>query len=378
MCRLVAARAAVGLGVLAGALAGLLAAGCAGRCPRGTSPRGGMPPSHQVQWCEGPADAAADDAAAGRPPQITTSHRTGELAPGVPSRVEGRAIEGPLTTWHASGSPAAHGRYAPRSGGSLPHGIWTTWYETGQRRSQGRLHEGEPVGCFALWNSLGMRATAVAAGGELRPRSCEPPRHEAADRLEAAAGGAARPRGDIAVSLFEGPGHRLGARTMVYTPRDPGMTQVVALTARGHLGATRVGGAASLRLSDVDKHLGAALTAVLARALLDPRGRLGLEPQLELGAQVVFARPSVVIDGLHHQGRQSVWTPLAAAELQLSWRLGALVEVVAAPRLELRYPRDAELTTKLCTADDCVFGSTRWKTGGASLGASVGARMILW
>ncbi|HUS68294.1 MAG TPA: hypothetical protein VMZ28_27355, partial [Kofleriaceae bacterium] len=182
--------------------AGLSAAGCGGApsCPDGTHARGERPPNGRMTWCERPTDHERFGPVIAA--ETLEGHEVGE-----PRAYDSDSIQGPVTSWHENGRIEAYGTYEVHRGQSVPHGIWTFWWNEGQLKSRGRYINGHRVGCFAVWTRHGAhRTTAFAEGGHLRVADCEPPRHEEADFTAHEVGGAPRePRGDIALSYFLAP-----------------------------------------------------------------------------------------------------------------------------------------------------------------------------
>lgn len=357
-------------GLLVALASGAALAGCGGAgCPDGTTVRGGEPPHHAARWCErGPAGPAEEPQVAFRP--------LGPLRVPAPSPSGEARLEGPFTTFYPNGKPESHGAYAVHGGRSLPHGMWTFWLADGSRQAQGRFHMGDPVGCFASWSGAGGLTTGIADHGEIQPADCDPPRHEEADLLEAAHGGAARPRGDIAFQTFVAPGAELGARSTRFTPRDPAMTSAFSVILRRRFGAARFGGEAAIRLSDSYDYMGSSVTAVGGWGA-QPARWLAVDVWGELGGLFLWARPELEGVGPSH-GRIFLWTPLTAAQAEASWRLRDRIELSLAGRFELRIPRDVEKKAEFCGAFSCIEQNDTWSLGGVALGAVLGLRFVFW
>src|ERR1043165_275925 len=100
---------------------------------------------------------------------IPVPGRTGESASGTspPSGMPG-GIEGPFTSWYANGNVHSHGSYRTTGTRSVPEGLWGFWYPDGSRQSLGAYANGEPAGCFALWDANGQVTTGRANGSQLQ------------------------------------------------------------------------------------------------------------------------------------------------------------------------------------------------------------------
>lgn len=292
-----------------------------------------------------------------------------------PSSPGAAPLDGPYGSYYPNGKPESLGSYALVRGRSVAHGMWTFWRADGTRQSQGRFHFGEPVGCFASWSDEGVRSTGIGERSEIRPAACDPPRHEEADILEASHGGDVRPRGDIGFQALMGIGSRLGARSTRYVPADPALTQMLALLVRRYIGALRIGGAAGLRLSDADGYFGATATALGGGVIAS--GSTELDGRIELGGLLLWARPTLE-DGRLSHGRVFLWTPLAATQVEGSWRLTSRFALTLAGRLELRFPRDVERETLFCGNSCEEEMMDTWSMGGVALSAGLGARILLW
>lgn len=355
------------LGGVAAATATIAVTACGGTsCPPRTSPRGGSPPSHAARWCE-------RDPAGPEPPPVTLP-ASGPLRVPIPSSLDRPILEGPYTSYYPNGKPESFGSYAITKGRSVPHGMWTFWQGDGSRQSQGRFHQGQPVGCFASWSDEGALSTGVAERGEIRPASCDPPRHEEADMLEARHGGRVQARGDISFQAMMGVGAGFGARSTRYVPADPALREMLALVVRRRLGSLRVGAAAGLRLADADGYIGSTATALGGWSL--PSGPVALDAWLELGGLFLWAEPHLE-DGRISHGRVFLWTPLAASQVEVSMRVSPRFELTLAGRLELRFPREVERATLFC-GFGCIEESDTWSLGGVAPGAGAGARLVLW
>jgi len=299
---------------------------------------------------------------------------TGPLRVPMPSSPGAVQLEGPYTSYYPNGKPESYGAYAIVRGRSVPHGMWTFWQGDGSKQSQGRFHFGDPVGCFASWSDDGALSTGLADHGEVRPAECDPPRHEEADMLEAEHGGTAQPRGDIGFQALMGVGGRLGAQSTRYVPSDPAVTQMLSLLIRRRSRALRFGGAAGLRLSDAEGYFGS--TATVLGGASSSSGKAAMDGWLELGGLLLWAQP-VLEDGRVSHGRVFLWTPMAAAQAEGSWRVADRLELTVAGRFEVRFPRDLEKTTLFC-GFGCVEESDTWSLGGVAFSAGLGVRMILW
>lgn len=326
-----------------GALVALVTAGCGGAASQ--------PPP--------PADGGSAFRSIGLPP-----------IPAPPARRAGEA--GAHTAYHPNGKPRSHGLYVVRGDRAVPHGIWTFWLADGRRQAQGRYHEGQPVGCFAIWSARGDRITGLAESGALRPAPCQVPAHPAAEVLEQAHGEGGAPIVDLSFQTFVAPGSSLGARTTRYATADPEMTGALSAIWRRRVGAVRFGGAGGVRGAEYGYYgfTGAALAGWGRQ--LNPW--LDFETWGELGALFMHAKPQLID---YREGREYLWTPFGAGQAELSFRIGQEIELTAAGRLELRYPRNVERQTIFCRAP-CDAMIDTWSTGGFAAGAVLGLRFLVY
>lgn len=353
--------------VLITALAAWLA-GCGGRCPSASAPKGGSPPAWGAQWCErAPSSNEVPE------PLWFGTTPVGPIR--VPRPLENRQIEGPITTWHDNDQLESHGSYLVRGNASVPHGAWIIWHPNGQRWSVGRYHDGQPVGCFAVWDEEGERRTAQVVGDQMIARDCEPPHIDVADHLELDHHEADRqPRGDMLFAMLLSPS-KLGIKAEGYDPEDPELSYGFRAAFRKRSGADRYGVAFGLRKpeADLDDYFGYTSSFTFAHRLTSPTASYAVEVGAEAGIQLTKARPRSA------QGRLAFephyfWTPLAAGQIELSQRLGHRFELTAATRLEARFPRGVE--------HESLFAGERvtntFELGGTMLGLTLGFRAGLW
>lgn len=290
--------------------------------------------------------------------------------PVPPVRPAGEA--GGRTAYWANGRLRSHGFYVARGDRSVASGVFTFWTADGRRQGQGRYQDGRPVGCFAMWLADGTRLTGFPDQGSLRPADCDAPSHPAADVLEVAHGEVGEPIVDLSFQTFIAPWSSLGARTSKYATSDPEMTGALMILWRRRLDALRLGGSAGVRGAEYG-YYGITATG------LGGWGRqltswLDVEAWGELGVLFMQAKPQLADK---REGREYLWTPVSAAQAEAAFRLGDSLELTAAARLELRYPRSVDRQTVFCRAP-CDPMIDTWKTGGLAAGLVVGLRFLVW
>ncbi len=324
------------------------------------------------------AALAGCGAARGPAAESDTSSAFRSVGPRIPvPPVRPAAVGGGRTDSYANGRPRSHGFYAVRGDRAVANGGFTFWTADGDRQSQGRYREGQPVGCFAVWLPGGTRVTGFPAQGGLRPADCDPPPHPAAEVLELAHGGVGDPIVDLTLETFMAPGASVGARTSRYATDDPDMIAAVMALWRRRVGPWRFGGAASVRPAE-DGYAGITGSG-LAGWGRRATGWLDLEVWSELGLLWVHAKPQLED---HRNAVEDVWTPFAAAQGEVAWRIGKAVQLTAGGRFEVRYPRAIDRQTIFCTGSTmsayCDPIIDTWRMGGIAAGGVVGLRFLVW
>lgn len=284
---------------------------------------------------------------------------------------------GGKSDFYANGRLRSHGFYAARGDRAVAHGVFTFWTSDGNRQAQGLYQEGQPVGCFAVWMPDGTKVTGFPDQGGLRPAACEPPHHPAAEVLELAHGGAGDPIVDLTFETFVAPGASVGARTTRYATDDPEFMAAVMAIWRRRVGPWRFGGAVGARPAE-DGYAGIT-GAGLAGWSRPVNCRLGLEVWSELGLLWVHAKPQLED---HRNAVEDIWTPFAAAQGEVAWRISQSVELTAGGRFEVRYPRKIYRQTIFCAGGtptapcDALFDT--WRMGGIAAGGILGVRFLVW
>jgi hypothetical protein len=286
-------------------------------------------------------------------------------------------VQGPFTSWYASGSVESHGHYLDFGSRSVPDGLWGFWYPNGQRRTIGMYRRGEPVGCFASWDQTGTRSTGFVEGTELRVAPCTPPADDELAIIEGSASGPAEsaPWADISLHGFFGPGG-IGASNPGQVDPDPALSLGFQLAARMRLGRLRVGPIIGLRLSDNTDYRGHLLGGVLAVGLPALHPRLDTEASIELGAQYITATAiRRMQDGT---AKLAFWSPLGAAQLTAAFELSPFLAAVASVRVDGAPSRDSERQVSYCVAGGCLAPQPEtWTVGGFAYGLNLGLRLVL-
>ncbi len=349
----------------------VVASGCAGAptCPDGTVAAGQRPPGGDATWCERPDAGPALD----RAPNVRDEVVDGR-ALGAPEAEASGHLEGPVTTWHPNGRIRSHGTYEVQRGASLPHGMWTFWWDEGQLMSRGRYINGQRVGCFAMWSRHGgRRTTAFVEGGRLRYDDCEPPRHEEADFAADEIGGIKRePRGDIAASYFLAPVGSFGGDTS--TGPEVDIEHAVGLRVQLRSGCRRLAGNVGFRKGDHPGYQAMPLTLGYGQQWNYPSTAWSVEGSVEAGAHLVWAQPTE--GGASSVGQVFHWTPMIALSLELGVSKGRYFDLVVGGRFEGRLPREYETETLFC--NPCRNHLVDWQLGGVSIGPTIALRSRIW
>lgn len=299
------------------------------------------------------------------PPQI----------PVPPARPAGES--GARTDYYSDGHLRSHGPYVARGERAVAHGVFTFWTASGKRQVQGRYQDGQPVGCFAVWLPGGTRVTGFPDQGRLRPADCDPPGHQAAEVLEVVRGGTGEAEVDLTFEAFIAPGASVGARTSRYATDDPEIIGALMAIWRRRVGPWRFGGAASARPAD-DGYAGITFSGLAGwgRPL---NCRFDLDVWSELGLLWVHAKPRLED---HRNSLEDVWTPFAAVQGEIGWRIGHEVELTAGARFEVRYPREIYRQTVFCSGSrptsSCDSLYDTWRMGGIAAGGVLGIRFLVW
>ena len=94
-------------------------------CPAGTKLIGERRPEGRSQWC-----ATTNVTVTTLP--VTSRSFEGTLGLGHPTGMPG-GVDGPFTSWYASGALESHGNYVDYGARSVPEGLWAFWHPNGQR-----------------------------------------------------------------------------------------------------------------------------------------------------------------------------------------------------------------------------------------------------
>lgn len=345
-------------------LAALLAAGCAETattCPVGTR----LTVTHGVQgraeWCRD------DDATLANLPQPT---RTSALQ--VPVGVAG-GVEGPFTAWYASGTKEARGAYRNLGERSVPEGLWAFWYPSGALEVVGHYHEGEPAGCFAVWDERGVRHTGVVTDATLHEQVCAPPSDVELAALDGHGPDTAA-WGDASISAFAGPS-RFGVANTSQVAADPGLQLAFAATARLRLGHVRIGPSVAIRTSDTAGYTAYAGALAVAWQLPAIHPRL----DLEIGAELGVERLQITAErmGSPATAETGFWAPLPAVEASAAFSLTPELAAVAGLRLDGAWARTVDETDTYCDGlGSCAKAHESWRVGAVAAGATLGLRLV--
>ncbi|HEY5926909.1 MAG TPA: hypothetical protein VIV11_34720 [Kofleriaceae bacterium] len=358
-----------GLGVVACALSGAACAVTATTCPVGTKLTVTQRPEGRAQWCTVADTTNTALPAAGR------SYET-RLGLVQPTAMPG-GIEGPFTSWYASGALQSHGGYKNYGGRSVPEGVWAFWYDNGQRRVLGEYARGVPQGCFAVWDETGRRETGIVEGDQLRVEVCTPPSDDDIVAIEGGGGRAARTpaSSDFSLQAMAGP-NRFGTANPDQVIQDPAMTLAFIASARKHLGRLRLGPIAGARLGNDPGYMALAIGGTAAWQLPSFHSRIDAEVSADLAAQ----RLRVTIAERRTQpGVASLefWSPLPALQVSFAFALSPNLEALASARVDGFPARDVEREVVYCNFTCLAPVQETWRVGGVAYGAALGLRLVL-
>ncbi len=326
------------------------------------------PPTGRVESC-----ALTTNSVAALPePGRDYSTMLGMAHPATLSR-----LVGPYTHWYPNGAVESAGNYVADGTASVPDGVWGVWYPDGKRKSVGRYVRGHPVGCFAKWDEQGVQLTGVPDGDHFTVKPCEPPSDddgltEAEQRSHARDGRSLW--GDAALdTVFQG--GTFGARNPTQVRADPSARATVQVQVRKYLGDFRVGGALEYRISNSDDAHAYAGSAVVAYRLPLRSERFGAEVQAQLGLQDLALTARRV--DTFPIGDVSIWAPIAAARLGVSYEIIPSFAIVAGARVDgattYKTTQQVEYCAGICEAPI----PETWKIGGAAYGVDVGLELRL-
>jgi hypothetical protein len=349
-----------------GALA--LSSGCAvttTTCPLGTKLVGAQQPQGHVQWC------ATSDATTTALPVAGRSF-AGTL--GGPTAMPG-GIEGPFTSWYATGAIESHGSYVNTGARSVPEGTWGFWYPDGRRRTLGVYHRGLPEGCFAVWDEHGTRSTGFVDGEQLRVEACAPPPDDdlrVAEGREQPEEGTAW--GDISLQGFAGP-NKIGASNAGQVEPDPGMTFAFSASARRRIGRLRVGPVVGVRVADSTNYFAYDGGATIGWELPSFHPRIDAEVSAELGVQ----HTSVTAIRSTQPGSASLafWSPLPAVQIGFAFALSPNIEALLAVRADGVPTRNVDRDVVYCDLGCAAPVQETWQIGGLAYGVNLGLRLVI-
>jgi hypothetical protein len=338
-------------------------------CPIGSKRVDVREQQGRAQWC------TTTDQRLARLPEPGRSY---ESALGSTPRPMAGGVQGPFTSWYASGAIESHGHYLDFGSRSVPDGLWAFWYPNGQRWTIGNYHRGEPAGCFAAWDEAGTRSTGFVEGNQLHVAPCTPPADDELAILEGTSDGPpARPvRADISLQGFFGPGS-IGARNDLQIDPDPSLQVAMNMSARARLGRLRFGPSAGLRIADNTDYRAFSVGGVLGVGLPVLHPRLDLEASIELGAQYITAlaqRPMQL-----GTADVSFWSPFGAAQASAGLTLTPFLEAVASLRVDGVPAHDVDRLVTYCAfASMCMPAQQEtWSVGGFAFGLNLGLRFVL-
>ena len=362
---------------------------CSNRCPTGTTPAGLAAPAGTAQWCEAsaqPAQAPSTSPEATEAAEVTeaTEATEGVNWPGLPPATDGRALQGPMTTWTAGGELQSHGEFIIDANGvSHADGLWTFWHANGHVRSRGHFAGGLPVGCVSRWDEDGTAHTGRWNSEQLvyEDVPCKGPTKTGLRELESELEDERTDtvKFDLALStLVIGGG--FGIRNDGYVVGNPNMTSNVEFALRRHVGKLRLGAVVAQRWSDDGDHDGWLAAATTAYPIPSFHEKVNLEGSVALGVQRTFANLKLREDPDFESVNPLVFFGLyAALELQAVVPIHRNVAFVLSTRAEGGIPTDWETNTILQRGtEEPIQSVENWEIGRYSVGLGLGLRVLLY
>ncbi len=337
-------------------------------CPLGTKLVGAQRPEGRAQWCE-----ITDTATTGVSPTGRTFE--GTLGFVQPTAMPG-GIEGPFTSWHPNGALAMHGSYLNFGARSVPDGLWTFWYPSGQRRVLGQYHRGQPQGCFAAWDESGTRKTGAMEGDRLRIERCNPPSDDEVVALEH--GGQKPSRSpasaDFHLQSMVGP-NRIGATNAGQVVEEPNATLSFHAAARLHIGRLRVGPTAGAWLGNNNGYSAVGLGATAGWRLPTFHPRIDSEVSLEVTAQRISVEASrKMMPGI---ANLTFWTPSPAIQANAAFALSPNLDAVFGLRMDGLPAREVDRDVVYCDRGCFAPVTETWSVGRIAYGVVFGIRLLV-
>jgi hypothetical protein len=296
----------------------------------------------------------------------------------------GDVVDGPATEWYADGTIKSHGAFTLVDGASVPDGVWTFWYPSGERNIQGRYAEGVPVGCFGVWDAAGAARTYVHVDGAFQESDCTIFIDRQASELAERYGGPA-------LDYTEDPG--LGAETFSaaievgaspsslpiaadeLTQPDVPIQQDLRVSLRRRAGWLKLGGVAGVTITDRREDWRASFGGLASVSIPTGVDRIDIELSTEIGTRLYSALPRM--DEWQAVGPEHFLLAYGGAQAAFGVRLTDEIGLYTVLHAESDLGRTTTRSSKWCGPFACGSSEATWHVGGTQLAAALQLRFLV-